>query len=258
MSEDLMGLLPGIKRARDFYLYDGKGNRYLDLYLDGGRAICGHRPNGLSNTLKNALSRGIYAPYPSVYQERLIKVLRKGFPRFTRLGIYSSLDSFYRAAGSVIPFSDPAMAEPDGHDVRWRPYLPVGEEWHTILVSLPYPGIDVVAVLSDDRDLPPSDRISPVIQAGLVRSWFDLQDRMSTIDDTLWSVFDKTGNWKRKGPYLQPLCSERDYPDFFRTHLDSGFLISPEYGVPSICAVEVREGSLKKIPGLKQEKDNGQ
>lgn len=242
-----MRMITPIKRARGFYLYDDKGRRFLDLYLDGGRALCGHRPNGLSNVLKNTLSRGLYAPYPSVYDSRLDKVLKKGFPRFSRRAVYSSLDSFEKACGETVAFDDPAFSSQTGKNVIWRPYLPVPENADRLLVNLPYPGIDAVAILSDQKDLPPSDRLSPVIQAGLVRSWFDLQLRMKELDTEVWSLLDDTGHWERSGPYLRPLCAKEDYPDLFKLYLENGILISPLFDKPSVIAVDIKEGSLKKL-----------
>jgi hypothetical protein len=247
MSDSLIHLLPPLKRARDYYLYDEKGNRYLDLYLDDGRALCGHRPNGLSNILKNTISRGVYAPYPSVFDSRLLKILKQGFPAFNYRAVFRSLESFERAFDGEIIFTDPAIEEDGGNAVLWRPYLSLPEGCSFILVKLPYPGIDAIAVLSADKPLPASDLLSPVTQAGMVRSWFDLQARQKELDKTVWSSLDSTGHWSRKGPYLKPLCSEKEYEELFRFYLRNNVLISPYYGKPSICAVDIKEGALKKI-----------
>lgn len=242
-----MKLIPRVKRARDYYLYDEKGNRYLDLYLDGGRALCGHRPNGLSNVLKNAIARGIYAPYPSVYEDRLFKVLKKGFSDYGNVGIYKSLESFSMAYGKNVVFSDPAIGEERSEAVVWRPFLPSSEGNDLLLVRLPYPGIEAVAILSRKSALPDSDLLSPVTTAGLVRSWFDLQNKLSEADDAIWASLDHTGHWQRRGPYLKPLCTHSEYDTLFRQYLDCGILISPEYDVPSFCAVNFKEGTLKKL-----------
>lgn len=242
-----MRLVPRIKRARDFYLYDEKGNRILDLYLDGGKALCGHRPNGLSNVLKNTISRGLYAPYPSVYGKRLDKVLSGGFPRFRYRSVYRSLESFEKKAGGALLFDDPASGSPGGPNMIWRPFLPVPETPGLLLVRLPYPGNDAVAVLSGTKELPPSDLLSPVAEAGMVRSWFDLQITLKETDRNTWSRFDSTGHWARTGPYLKPLCPEEEYADLFRLYLENDILISPYYDQPSISAVDIKEGSLKKL-----------
>lgn len=252
MSDSLIRLLPPLKRARDFYLYDQKGNRYLDLYLDGGRALCGHRPNGLSNTLKNTISRGLFASYPSVYNNRLERILSQSFPEYSFRGIYRSLESFQTVYGQNIRFDDPAIRDEIGEAVLWRPYLPVPGGSSMIAVQFPYPGVDSLAVLSKN-ELPPSDLISPVIEAGLVRSWFDLKNKMKDEEQSVWSTLDETGHWLRKGPYLKPICSEEEYMDLFRLYLKNKILISPYYGKPSILAVHVKEGVLKGILSTSEE-----
>lgn len=259
MSEDLIKLLPRIKRGREFYLYDEKGNRYLDLYLDNGRAICGHRPNGLSNVLKNAISRGIYAPYPSVYDDRLLKVLKKGFPAFKNFGIYNSLESFQIAYnkqnGKDAVFTDPLTQTGKTNATLWRPYLPIPEQTDMLLIKLPYPGIEVIAVASKNSRLPSSRLPSPVTTAGLVRSWYDLQDRITNRDEKNWPSLDNTNHWTRKGPWLTPKCQPQEYGSLFRLYLKNGILISPYFDIPSFCAVDIKEGTLKKLMrSLKEEK----
>jgi len=248
MSDNLMSLLPDIKRARDFYLYDDKGNRYLDLYLDNGRAVNGHRPSGLSLALKNTISRGLYAPYPSIYQGRLKKLLQKEFPRFLSFGIYRSYESYLQSEPVVRDFSDPLSDSPADKHMIWRPYLNIPEECSLLKITFPFPGCDVIAVLSDgNTELPPSDPIPPYVLSGVIRSWFDWKKRLIKVVPEFWTIFDETDQWKRRGPYLTPLCSEHDYKKMFQIYLESGVFISPEYNNPSICAVDIREGSLKNL-----------
>ncbi|MDE0227877.1 MAG: class III aminotransferase, partial [Spirochaetaceae bacterium] len=69
--------LPEIRRARDFHLYTGDGRRLLDLYLDGGAALLGHRPALLGRELKSVLGRGLLGNLPSVHGARLVRVLHR-------------------------------------------------------------------------------------------------------------------------------------------------------------------------------------
>ncbi len=248
MSNKLYNMIPRIKRARDFYLYDERGDRILDLYLDKGRAINGHRPAGLSLALKNTLSRGLYAPYPSIYHDRLMKLLQREFPGFKHQGVYRSFESYLNSDGPIGDFSDPAREDKTGKNILWRPYMEVGEECTLLKITFPFPGCDVVAVLAqDDEALPPSDAIPPYVLSGLIRSWFDWKIRESKAEPESWNILDETGHWERRGPYLTPLCSREEYDDLFRYYLDRGILISPEYNHCSISAVDIREGSLKKL-----------
>lgn len=248
MSDKLYKLIPHIKRARDFYLYDEKGNRYLDLYLDNGRAINGHRPAGLSLALKNTLSRGLYAPYPSKYTGRLIKLLQREFPRLKYLGIYRSIESFREKAPLLSDFADPAEEACSSTSIFWRPYLDIGDNYSLLKISFPFPGCDVIAVLSDDESvLPRSDFIPPYILSGVIRSWFDWKANSEKDQHENWDILDRTGHWKRTGPYLKPLCSREEYEHLFKFYLEKGILISPDYNHLSISAVDIKEGSLKKL-----------
>ena len=248
MSNNLISLMPNVKRARDYYLYDENGCRYLDLYLDGGRAINGHRPSGLSLALKNTLSRGLYAPYPSVYFQRLIRLLQNEFPQFSQIGIYKNLNGFLQSYTGDSSFTDPAVTDNRGDHIQWRPFLEIGENCSMVVLSFPFPGSDVIAVLSSEsEDLPESDLIPPYILSGLIRSYYDLKKNMTIADSEDWSTLDDTGHWKRRGPYLVPLCSEPEYGELFKLYLRNQILISPEYHRPSICAVQVKEGSLKSL-----------
>ena len=60
----LYNMMPEIRRARDYRLYDIHGRRYLDLCLDGGRALLGHKPGRVVLMMKNALEKGLSASYP--------------------------------------------------------------------------------------------------------------------------------------------------------------------------------------------------
>ena len=248
MSNKLMKLLPKVKRARDFYLYDENSDRILDLYLDKGRAISGHRPNGLSLAIKNSISRGLYAPYPSIYSGRLITLLKNEFPGFNQWEVYKSLDSFSSSYSGDLKLEDPVYGDDSSKQKIWRPYLPIEDNCELLVLSFPFPGSDVVAVLSKEAvELPASDDISTYILSGLIRSFYDLKKRMEQIDENKWSVLDETSHWNRKGPYLVPDCKEDEYGKLFKLYLDSNILISPEFGNPSICAVDIKEGTLKKL-----------
>ncbi|AHH10509.1 Peptide methionine sulfoxide reductase [Borrelia coriaceae ATCC 43381] len=73
-NRSLIDCFPIIKRARFFYLYDINGNRYLDLYLNGGLNFLGHRVRGLNLILKQTFSRGLTASYPSVFRKQFENV----------------------------------------------------------------------------------------------------------------------------------------------------------------------------------------
>ncbi|MCP4161133.1 MAG: hypothetical protein GY760_13755 [Deltaproteobacteria bacterium] len=245
---NLIDQLPIIKRARGFYLYDFNNERILDLFLDNGRAIAGHRPNGLSLAIKNSISRGLYAGYPSIYSARIIKLLKMEFPKFQQYCIYKDVSRFLEKFPFYTKISDPAVDTDQGECSYWRPYLPVGDKCETLLIKFAFPGNEVIAVLSNSGNiLPQSDLIPPYILSGLIRSYYDLKKRIDDSRQEDWSLLDNTKHWKRNGPYLVPLCREKEYGELFKMYLDCNILISPHHNIPTICAVGLSEGDLKSL-----------
>jgi hypothetical protein len=136
-ASETLRSLPAIRRARDFRLYTEDGRRLTDLWQYGGHAILGHTPPAVLRELKNAASRGLFAPFPSCYEGRLIKALSRLFPgRIVRLyagetslrlalaraGYDASApfrDPAFPASGAVAPPFPPGKSPP----VLWRPFL---------------------------------------------------------------------------------------------------------------------------------------
>ena len=117
-DRELLRLLPKVLRARDYHLYLENGKRLTDLWLQGGRAVLGHKPPRVLGELKNAAERGLFTPLPHPLEKRFLKAMRGFFPgRAFRL--YMDDASLYRAlseagfAGTspcdAAPFSDPAF-----------------------------------------------------------------------------------------------------------------------------------------------------
>ena len=79
-DRELLRLLPRVLRARDFHLYLEGGRRLLDLWLQGGRAILGHKPPNVVKELKNAAERGLFTPLPHPLEKRFLKALGEFFP----------------------------------------------------------------------------------------------------------------------------------------------------------------------------------
>lgn len=66
-------LPPGrfVRRARGPYLYDQHGDRYLDLWLQDGAALLGHRPKGYAQLAKAEIDRGLWGAFPTPWHRRL-------------------------------------------------------------------------------------------------------------------------------------------------------------------------------------------
>jgi hypothetical protein len=210
-SSALLRLLPDISRARDFRLYTASGRRLVDLWQLNGQAILGHTPPSVLRELKNTASRGLFAPFPSHLEGRLVKALSRLFPgRAVRLfagdaSLHQALETAGYAAG---PFPDPAFPalrslppRPEKPSpVLWRPFLedpPAAAAAHPAtpptevpaqqeaagellipVLPLPWAGAPLALILSKEAEarFPVSlpELLSPVILAAAARSVWDL------------------------------------------------------------------------------------
>ena len=245
-----MNKLPVVKRARDYYLYDLKGKRYLDMYQDNGRAVLGHRPEKISEVLKNTVSKGLIARYPSVYLSRLIKTLRSFFPDNGNILISSSEE---RAAKLLGPDSKPAdiVMGRTGKAVLWRPYTDTPIVGDMLFPLLPVPGLfDLqIACLNPVRygDLPESDIISPVLAAAVVRILYNLSRNKPENDTVFLRTIDEGSLFSRDGIYLRPLCSAEKYDNLYREALAKGIVLSPDLKFPSILPGILTDNEKKTI-----------
>lgn len=64
-----------MKRARDFYLYDMHGKRYVDCSICSNNALLGHKPNNMSKTIKQTLDLGLWGMDNGREASRVIKHL---------------------------------------------------------------------------------------------------------------------------------------------------------------------------------------
>ena len=252
----LLKELPVIRRARGFHLYDNTGRRFLDLYQNGGRAILGHRPEKLSLELKNTLSRGVYAEYPSHEENKLLKAARAVWGgTFEQIGYYRNpmtLMSWFRQNGicrEPEEISDPAVAASSKVSL-WRPWLTLEDNVGYVLPVLPLPGMDsgIILCSRESLPLPGGDSPSPVTAAGLSRCLWNLKSRLdrpdyfSGITAEALPVFH---GWVRKGPYLMYIGDKEAYAELFRRSLKEGILIPPDPVLPAILPWELTTGDLK-------------
>ncbi len=256
MTTDKKGnILPRIKRAREYHLYDFAGIRYLDLFQNGGRAILGHRPAGLSLQMKSVLAKGLMAEYPSVYETRVIKTLRRFFKTYNCFRLYSNTERalnavslYFKKKISIIP--DPLFTESEESGFSlWRPFFtPDGGYPHVIIPLLPFPGsFGPVAVCfkeSSIKGIPPSDLISPLLLSGIVKLLSELEQYGSTFSELKWKLFDSP-LWNRKGPYLLVKQDKQSYKKLFYSFLDHGLVLPPEFPAAAIVPGEFSPGEIK-------------
>ncbi len=254
--------MPIIVRARGYRLYDLYGKRYLDLFQNNGRAVLGHRPDGLLKSLKSTVARGLVSEYPSVYDGRLEKIMRLMFPDYDVFRVYRNRDRAYGAVSQALEtmvgsrdIFDPAMEDPDA-SMRvslWRPFLPeTGFTPDILLPVLPFPGsFAPEAVCIKTRKLaaamPPSDMVSPFLTDALVKTVTQLirvtrgGGRKSSEFQRLMDVFE----WKRRGPYVNTGLDSVAYSELCKKALSEGILLPPGEHLPVILPREFSTGELE-------------
>lgn len=262
-GDDLARELPQVRRARDYHLYDFRGRRYLDLYLSGGRALLGHRPEHLLLLVKNQISKGLSGAFPSPLEGRLVRALAKLLPDHRAVRIYANMERLRAAlasCGAGLPSSarlaDPAIESiGEGETAAlWRPFLPEGWNQPEILVPvLPFPAVFAPVVVCARaeiaRSLPPSDLVSPALLTGLEGSVYALVRLAERYGEEQWSLFDGP-LWERRGPYLRARCEKDRYSGLFGRSLKEGMVLSPHYPGPSIVPALFSDGELKSLRRL--------
>jgi hypothetical protein len=232
-----LALLPPVKRARGYRLYT-ESARFVDLYLDGGRAVLGHNAPGILREMKNVAERSLFAPYPSYWTRRFEKALSLLFPEksFT---VYGSME----ALPSVIREQTPV----------WRPYMKWGGG--DALAVLPHSLAPVALVSrpqSDDTSVPSHIQgLSPVILALTTQAIYNVlrcPERGTTVPGRVDEAL-ADGPWTRTGIYarLKERATDEDWTRIFRRFLDAGFLIPPTQRDPLIVPGELSPGEEKAL-----------
>jgi hypothetical protein len=283
---DLLRFLPRVRRARGFRLYTEDGRRLTDLWQYDGRAVLGHTPSRVLGELKNAASRGLFAPFPGCYEDRLVKALSRIFPgRAVRFyASDASLRGALARAGydGAVPFPDPAFPPPRSASapplsgkpfpVLWRPFLEAGPggdsgpdaEAPLMVPALPLPLAGVPRVLILDKTLEAAfpvsgqDLVSPVVLAAAARSVWDLAAALQERDVRRFPRIRKAlgkSPWRRRGVYLTRTidAGEEEYAALFRRFLEKGFLLPPSPRSPLILPGEMSPGEEAALAGCLSE-----
>ncbi len=245
----LIARLPIINRARGARLYTAEGSRWLDCWADGGRALIGHRPGGVSLRLKNEINRGLYAPYPNRWDKRLAAALLKLFPGYKTVRIFRNME---RAAAlssrkkhPIDPLDLPVETRTIADPIWGRPLLPNHPGSSILFPILPVPGIieaqTVLYTGEFDDQLPLNDPVSPLILAALTRSCSALGG--STCIDR----GEDSEYWAMRGPYMVYRGDEKDYRKIFEILFNRAVLIAPSPHRPSIYPGDISEGEKKLL-----------
>ncbi len=246
----LIDNLPVIKRARFFYLYDIYGKRYLDLYLNGGKNFLGYRVQGLNRLFKQTMSRGLISPYPSVFKNQFINLV------FT----------FFKEAGSVYIFKLEQDAKEflfslTGKDKVFMPWekeegiyeFKVGfsDIKYPMIFNIPLPdfmSVSIVVIDNLSRKIEFKDNFD-ALTLSLAKH---MLSKLIFYKKNLNFDFNSftTSLFKLTGRYMFPLYDACYHAEIFDKFLKYGYLISPNFSIPSIVPLKFSKGDLdnfKKI-----------
>ncbi len=260
----LINLLPPIKRARGYRLYDYNQRVYLDLYQNGGRAILGHRAFRLTTVMKDVISRGTIFDLPSIYMKRLEQALCRRFPEFPYVYLAGSPDGALSIAalylGREISSSD--ICDPfertkkRGDILKSYPFVKDAQAEEGVSVLMPVipfaMGGSPAAVCfrhTPPEGFPLSEVISPVILAGALRALHNMKNYRQA-DWFKEDLLKGKGGWLQRGIYITANFEESLYAEVFKSFLEGGALLNPGYPGPSILPAEASPGELKRMVDL--------
>ncbi len=243
--DDLLRLLPPIRRTRGNRLYAADGRRFLDLWLDDGRGILGERDRNTRTFAANAADKGLTRPYPGLYEARFLKAVRETWPGFSTVRVFSSEERAKAAAGTTpLAIARPFALLPPACELAMprlpcpRPFAP----WCLIARD----GSQAMAALARQTgDLVPAQALYAAAR-GLASLKSAVRDGYG---EELWTRFDKRlGAWfERSGPYLSPRIPHTRHEEFFRAALGGGALVSPRPDAPSTVPPDFDDGELAKL-----------
>lgn len=261
--------MPLVVRARDYHVYDRNGRRYVDFYQNHGRAILGHRPDGMLQAIKGTVARGLLAEYPTVHLGRLEKIVEQLLPGYRVARLYDgrrrtveTLSMVFGKDDVPLVIADPALdVSAYGRTVAfWRPFLTDHEVNAEVLIPiLPFPGnfvCEIVCVkdMTVADQLPPSDAISPLVldllikASGMLLSLGEKRRRQFFRRTAIHDLLDQTD-----GPYGVTVLDGERYEEFCTAALDAGVLLPPTQSSPIIIPPELSEGEMARFLPVAQQ-----
>ena len=266
--------LPTVRRARDFHLYTEDGRRLLDLYLDGGGALLGHRSDRRAAEMKNVLGRGLAGNLPSGYGARLARILRHVLPGHGWFGIAASDDDAWRLlrerrAGAVPSLGEVAdpLYDRDWRTAAvawWRPLCgeqPPDGAWldggpAALLHRLPFRiGAGPVTVSTREPVTGAAQphavgSVSPLLLSGAAVALGHLArgapQRLAGA--ARWP--SKLGAWRRSGVYLLADYPRRQHAAVHAAFLAAGVLLNPDHSGPNVLPGSASPGEWQLLRRL--------
>ncbi|AEF82051.1 hypothetical protein [Leadbettera azotonutricia] len=251
-NASLLRLIPPVLRARDYHLYPGTSTRLVDLWLDGGKALLGHKPPKVLGELKNSAERGLFSPLPHPQEKHFIKALSRLFPNrsFRAYADGSSLNrALSHAAQDVAPL------------FTWRPFMGNTETlsaYPLIFPVLPWPLAPLALVLDKELEpqFPEGDIIPPAILAATTRAVHNLlasPERGSPKYPKIEKALKTPRHpWKREGIYLSygDTIDMNFWEALWKQFLEAGFLLPPTPDDPLILPGTLSQGEETKLAAL--------
>ncbi|MBP7263137.1 MAG: hypothetical protein KBB32_03115 [Spirochaetia bacterium] len=244
-TDDLLRLLPPVRRVRGNRLYTADGARYLDLWLDGGRAILGERERQARVQAANAADKGLSRCYPGLYDRRFAKAVLATWPGFAAIRVFLNDERALAALGRL-------GAKPETPRVLQAP----SSSARFILPRLPCPRpfapAPVLARSEADFGSERGELVPQLMLAAGARalaSWAGAE--REGYGPGLWARFDKrlSAWFERDGPWLWARGRPRgaEYERFFRACMAGGALVSPDPDEPSAVPPDFDDGELVKL-----------
>jgi adenosylmethionine-8-amino-7-oxononanoate aminotransferase len=219
-----------VRRARDFFLYREDGRRLVDLWQCGGAALLGHKPPNVVRALKNTCEKGLFAPFPSSDEDRLVRALSGLFPgrAFRFFNTEEALRGYF-AGVRTIPLFRPLLEsdaiEPPSDNAAFA-------------FIIPFPLAPLVAVTPLEYGTEGNGELAPAIAAASARALYDL------------AACEETRQHGQNGIYKRQTLRGSAYSAFFSRALESGFLLPPNENAPIILPPVLSKGLERKLREL--------
>jgi hypothetical protein len=216
------------------------------LWKQDGVWLLGRRPEGAAKEWKNQVDKGLSGWAPSLWPRRLDPLVRQLVPGTSTVRVFRNADR----AESFLGGAEAAR------DHLWRPWddTQVSDGWGVLRLVLPTGPGQAVALAFSSRwtePIPPHDVTSPAEAAGLVQAAaqvirFTTNPSAQASRLAMASAFDRylgtPGLFRRQGIWFSSAVADDLYPQFFRAHLEAGFLLNPDPQAPGILPGALSDG----------------
>ncbi|NIZ46723.1 hypothetical protein PVA44_04475 [Entomospira nematocerorum] len=216
--QSLITLLPSVKRVRGGYLYDINNRRYLDLWLHNGTLLQGHNDTGVIKLLKNTLNQTALMPYPNIWHQQLIKVVKT---KYHASHVYIIEGD---SSNSNASFTEPWNQSPLGF-YNLRAWYPLPRDISLARLAMTLAGYHIIISFTEKVQTIERETILPAFLARAALKQLPLFHH-STPLNPLSKL--SSNQWNHYGLYFQSTHhSQESYHKLFIEALDNGILLPP-------------------------------